>query len=139
VARRLVGRLLTSNRIPALLIFSLSTEGVVFHRQNIVLEGNLLDVATCDRNSIIYSMDNAHRPLTRAVTDIDGTRPVIGTYGYGPDHWSREGPLVPTVDAINQWSLSQRDLSQAGETKPVVSSELLYSIESLRKRAGQED
>ena len=106
-----------------------------FH-QSLKLKGNVLDIATLhEQNSILYTMDNMHYPMSTMIIQEDSSRPSLGTYVYDStsNTWNDEGLLNPTITSINEWAKSM-DCS----IDPQRLSDSLYGMEKLRKR-GQEE
>ena len=106
-----------------------------FH-QCLKLEGNAIDIATLHgQNSILYTMDNIHYPMSTLKIQEDSSRPSLGSYFYDStsNTWIDEGRLNPMISSINQWAKSM-DCS----VDPQGLSDSLYGMEKLRKR-GQEE
>ena len=98
-------------------------------------EGNVIDAVVCqDTTRILYSVDNFHKPRTTNVRMTDRSGPFIGALRYQIEDrtWVDESS-AEWVKAINQWSAIEVDATS--DTTADVLSDLLYSIEHLRKMA----
>ena len=139
---------LTVTRIPALFLFDfiISTGNVRLEKSEIYrAEGNIIDVAILpDQKVVFYSTDCIHNPFstTDPAADADqDIRPCVGAIDY-----SAQGSglittsilykdLVLTMDtcAKSQTLVEQRNAAKGKSLK-----EMLYGLESLRKRGGED-
>ncbi len=131
--------------VPALFLYRLRPNGTMTFEGSISLEGNVLDVVFLkERHSIIYSMDTIHKPMSTTVVacDQDQTvRPVIGVLRFNSDISSYEKILKPTgsfVAAMYDVINDQTSGSQEAKVEGKSIRDLLYGLESLRKRGTEE-
>ena len=84
-------------------------------------------------------MDNVHKPLSTTIVDNCTTRPALGSYSYMTESrlWAREEGLERVISTINKWAALQGD-TLLNHSENIGLSELLYGIETLRKR-GQDE
>ena len=121
-------------------VYNIDLENKIKFQGSLNAEGNVIDVAVLHRQkAILYTMDNAYRPLLKTAVSDGGIEPALGVYKYITESgaWSQVADLQETVSTINRWSAMQGDASQT-LNKDFDPGELLYSIENLRKR-GQEE
>ena len=122
--------------LSALLVYSISKEGLVEQCATLETEGNVVDVAILTSElSLFYSMDNLHASNSTAIVQTTSGRPIFGSYTYlrSSDSWIKDSVVGPTITAINQWASRRQchplDLYNQSSTV----KELLYSMERLRK------
>lgn len=111
------------------------------HRETLRTEGNVADVSIlCGHQAILYSMDNLHAPNSTTVVESKGQRPMLGSYSYSNslDKWGRESDMEIIAASINNWAAEQESFSSNLNSQSALVSDLLYSIDKLRKR-GQDD
>ena len=107
-------------------------------------EGNVIDFTLLpNERSVVYSMDPFHQAFSTVVTADTGKqtpRSLVGSLNYCMESkiWKENESLQANlVAATRQCSYSHVDVSQTGadEGKPL--TELLYSLEGLRKRTSE--
>ena len=138
--------LLTSSscsRIPALVVFSLVREESLAYKQTIALPGNLLDIAfSASSDSVIFSIDNACPPFQRVVSsqkDELQQRNHICSIRHSDSkglweinyHDDLEEPSLGIINAIAKSEISTKVQG--------FSNDLLYNLESLRKKPGNDN
>ena len=104
-------------------------------------ESNVIDLTVLpDQSSIIYSMDNSHQnSSTSAAADNvkSNTRSLMGSVSYCIDSgtWKANEPLQADLAiAMRACADSTPHVTQARVAKGKSLTELLYGMESLRKR-----
>ena len=109
-------------------------------------EGNVIDFALLpNQHSVVYSMDPFHLAFSTVVaadTGKQSSRSLVGSLKYCMKSkiWKENEALQANlVAATRECSCSHVNGSQAGvdEGKPL--AELLYSLESLRKRTSENE
>ena len=125
--------------IPALFIFSLGTNATISFKSCIPVEGNILDVVFIEsQGSFLYSMDVVHAPLSKVAIQADRERKLCKAVGLlevetlGHDNCS--GRNKQLIENMEECIDSQSDIPQDGTAKGKSMKELLYNLESLRKR-----
>ena len=120
-------------------MFSLSHSANLRFRQYVPLSGNVLDVAILhEESAIIYSLDNYHEPFSikrAAEPKTNLSRQMIGIIKfYQNDGW-RAGDVPDNVIAsIDRISKVEEPFNEQESERGRPLGELLYTIESLRKR-----
>lgn len=120
-------------------MFSLDSDGNIKFRSTVSLPGNLLDVAVLyKQNAIIYSLDNYHissSTVELASEEARLSRPFVGCMVFDDTGNLRQGDVLENAIAnINRNAKAQQLCGEEGPGKGQPLSELLYSIENLRKR-----
>lgn len=107
-------------------------------------DSNIIDVTVLrNQNSIVYSMDTSHQAFSiDALTDIEkqSSRSLMGSLTYYTDSktWKENQALqAGLVAATRECADSQLHVPQAGAAKEKSLKELLYGLESLRKRGSE--
>lgn len=112
-------------------------------RQCLPAVGNILDLAIIEsRSTILYSMDNIHEKWSTKVIDKGPLRTSFGavTFSASAQSWSPSAKCEGVTTVMSEEALARDEVLQAGGGKEPALSELLYSIENLRKRGkGQEN
>lgn len=132
-------------RIPALFLFALNDKAGLEYRNYYAVEGNVIDSTVLhDRRSIIYSMDSVHKSFSTTTIDTDPEqkqRPSIGAIHFNVESqtWEKDkylpvGLLLAMDERMKNQNLFERNDIGKGRSF----RDLIYSIESLRKR-GQEN
>ena len=126
-----------------MLFYSLDSHGSLTLRQCFSVAGNVLDVEVLEnRSTILYSIDNIHEKWSTKIVDKGPLRPSVGavTFSGSAQSWSKEATFDGIITVMNKEAMAQDGALQQGRGKDAALSELLYSIESLRKRGqGQDD
>ena len=132
--------------MPALFIFRLDPDATLTFENVVPLDGNVLDVIFIRKASlIIYSMDILYKPFSTTVMANDDdlvVRPAIGVLQYRFDKASYERLFMPGADLCStmQRAIKNRPFVQEkSNAKGRSIGDLLYGLESLRKRASEED
>lgn len=129
--------------IPALFVYSLGINATVKYERSIPVEGNVNSVVFIENRKIfLYSMDVNHMPSS--TTDVQNSpghrkRPTMGLLNLTSLGWDKDDECNKNLIKSMEGCLnSQRDPRQHGIGHEGSVRELLYSLESLRKR-GSED
>ena len=116
-----------------------------FHT-SIRTESNVIDFALLpNQHSVVYSMDPSHQPFSTGVTTDTGkesSRSLVGSLNYcmKSKTWNENEDLQANlVKATRECACSHVNGSQTGadEGKPL--TELVYGLESLRKRTSENE
>jgi len=131
--------------VPALFMFSLSPGNIIEPNGSVSLEGNVLDVVCLKGwDYIVYSMDTIHKPFSTTVTADDQDQIVrfaIGAVRFNSAISSYEkivAPIRNLVTVMERVIKTQPSVSQEAKAKGRSTKELLYGLESLRKRGSDE-
>ena len=127
--------------MPALFIFTLGEKGEVQFHTNISTEGNVIDLTLLrNQNLIIYSMDSSHQASPTDVPADSGTsisQRLVGSLNYcnNSKQWKVNESLQANLErAMRECADANPNVSQTGAAKEKPITELLYGLESLRKR-----
>lgn len=133
--------LANSFRVPGLFTFTLGEKGQMQFHASIHTESNVIDLTLLgNQSSVVYSMDTSHQAFsTDALVDTEqsNSRSLVGSVSYCPDSktWKVNGSLqerlVEAMRGCAQGNLHAPH-NKAAKEKPL--TELLYGLESLRKR-----
>ncbi|KAL2041451.1 hypothetical protein N7G274_005833 [Stereocaulon virgatum] len=137
--------IVTCEGIPALFIFSLHSNAEVLFMGTIPLSGNIIDFVFLDnQGSILYSLDPIHEPFstTKVVEEREQQmRPLVGEvlveWRADPPEMieGRYGMLVGSMDrCVRRQAFVEVEAKGKGRSM----RELLYGLEGLRKRVGEE-
>lgn len=109
------------------------------------VEANVIDLAILpDRGSIVFSMDMIHCSFSTTVTvsEVDQyTRAAVGAIKVSADGlWFEEDleMYAKLAPAMAHCASSHPSVEQKGVAKGKSLRELLYGLESLRKRGGED-
>ncbi len=109
-------------------------------------ESNVIDLTVLpDQISIVYSMDNSHQAFsTSAAVDSvkSNIRSLVGSVSYYIDSgtWKANEPLQTNLAiAMRECADSNRHGPQARVAQGKSLTELLYGLESLRKRGSENE
>ena len=119
----------------------MDSEGHVESRSIYETKGNVLDATIlAGQNTIIYTMDNVHLPLSTKTPRNPEKRSSLPWIGYiDLGKWqSKESVLDGTVGTINECMSGQDANNDLQDGSLAALQELLYGIDNLRKR-GQEE
>lgn len=112
----------------------------------ISLSGNVIDAAVQqDKSRIIFSLDNYYSPsstTTIARSEERASRPMLGCMSFDKsEDFRRIRSEKNVVEYIDQSAKAQEPAEYVDSVMERASPfrTLLYGIETLRKRAGQED
>ena len=107
-------------------------------------EGNVIDFALLpNQHSLVYSMDPFHQAFSTVVkadTGKQSSRSLVGSLNYCTESkiWKENETLQANlVAATRECSCSHVNISQAGADEGKPHTELLYSLEGLRKRTSE--
>lgn len=128
---------LTDDRLPALLVFRLTSDDLLTLHAVLAVEGNILDVVAIEENSsLIYTMDSLHQPLTADVVEASAGRPFLGSYIYSTNSgtWEQTEESERISITINKWAEQQESHMLTQDEKESKLSQLFYGLEDLRKR-----
>lgn len=133
--------LANSCRVPGLFTFTLGEKGQMQFHASIHTEGNVIDSTLLGtQSSVVYSMDTSHQVFsTDALVDTEksNSRSLVGSLSYCQDSktWSVNGFLQEKlVESMRECAQSNLHAPQIRAVKEKPLTELLYSLESLRKR-----
>ena len=133
-------------RVPALFVFTVGEKGAMVFNTSICTESNVVGLTVLrNHNSIIYSMDTLHRAFSTdliASTEKGDSRSMVGSLIYctDTDTWKENEGLQETLTvAMRECAESNLGISQAGVAKGKSVTELLYGLESLRKRGSENE
>ena len=109
-------------------------------------ESNVIDLSVLrDQSAIVYAMDTCHQPFATdasAGTERQSPRSLVGSLSYctDSDTWKEDKSLQANlVAASRECADSHPDAPQAGAAKGKSLTELLYGLESLRKRGSDNE
>ena len=132
--------------MPALFIFTLEGKGEVQFHTNISTESNVIDLTILrNQNSVVYSMDTSHQASSTDVSadsGISSSQCLMGSLSYCTDseNWKVNESLQANLErAIKECANANLNVSQTREAKEKPITELLYGLESLRKRGPDND
>lgn len=110
------------------------------------LEGNVIDFAILqEQGTVVYSMDTIHEPFSTTAVASDlkqQTRPSIGATSSGSMFAPPEknvGSHGKLIASMEQCVKDQPFVMQEAPGKGRSMRELLYGLESLRKRGGEDN
>ena len=110
------------------------------------LEGNVVDFTILhEKGTVVYSMDTIHEPFstTAVASDLEQqTRPSIGATSFGSMFSPPEKNVRPHGKLIASMEQRVKDQSFVMQETPGKGSsmrELLYGLEGLRKRGGDDN
>ena len=125
-----------ANRVPALIAFNVSSEGLLAYSQTLSLQGNALDVTMLAKESyLIVSIDNVHRPWS--ITDVHEASPDSAELVQCFHLENKDGLPLWRGDEDIPWLKRVRhegSFEMSEETAYHSLSNLLYTTENLRKR-----
>ena len=132
-------RPLRTLRLPCIVAFDLSKDGVLAFSETYITKGNVIDMAViANQHRIIYSMDCIHTPFSTVVindSDAQEAAPVIGGISFSPRAPIDED-LIAIMDVCAKTStITTPESAAKGKTL----RDLLYGLESLRKRGADGD
>ncbi len=135
---------ITCEGIPALFLFTLNAQNEVQFRETHYTEGNVIDmVVLSDRSSMIYSMDNTHNRFSTLADSCDPTSiPLINAihFSRSAQHWEKDSHLHEgLLPALEETAKTWLVVPQTNAVKGKSLKELLYGLESLRKRRNGAD
>ena len=86
-------------------------------------------------------MDNIHEKWSTKVIDQGPLRASFGavTFSASAQSWSQSADCEDVTSVMNEEALARDEVLQEGGGKESALSELLYSIENLRKRGQGQD
>ena len=131
--------------MPGLFFFSLESEGSTMYRGLFRTTGNVVDIAILPKsNAILYSMDTIHLPLSKSVVGDTESMQInsVSILSYQPisSTWQPDTRLVPDLlSKMEGCARSRPFVTQTSTAKGKSLRELLYSLESLRKRVNGAD
>ncbi len=131
-------------RVPGLFMFLVDSDANVSFKASVSLEGNVIDVMFIPQiESVVYSMDAMHQPFsttTLANAEEQESRPSVGAVQANKLGWEKESEATRGLVASMRKQLdNQPNALQDGKTKGGSVRELLYNLESLRKRSSEDD
>ena len=134
-----------SCRVPALFTFTLEAKQMRFNA-SIHTESNVIDLTVLrNQSSVIYSMDNAHQAFSTDLSADNGgqsPRNLLGSLSYCTDAktWKENQVLQANlIAATRECADNHLHVPQAGAAKGKSLVELLYGLESLRKRGSENE
>lgn len=131
-----------SCRVPGLFIFLVDTDAKVNFKASVPLESNVIDVVFIPQSeSVLYSMDAVHQPFsttTMASAEEQESRPSVGAVQATKLGWERKSEGTMELVAVMKRQLeNQPNCMHDGDMKTGSVRELLYNLESLRKRSSE--
>lgn len=133
--------LANSLRVPGLFTFTLGEKGQMQFHASIHTESNVIDsTLVSNQSSVVYSMDPSHQAFSTDAlvnTKIPNSRSLVGSLSYCPDSktWKVNGSLQERlVEAMRECAQGNLQVPQIGAATEKPLTELLYGLESLRKR-----
>lgn len=109
-------------------------------------ESNVIDLTILrNQSSIVYSMDTSHQAFTTDALADSGkqsSRSLMGSLSYcaDSDTWNENQALQANlVAATKECADSHKHARHAGTAKGKSPTELLYGLESLRKRGSENE
>ena len=127
--------------MPALFIFTLGEKGEVQFHTNISTECNVIDLTLLrNQNSVVYTMDTSHQASPTGVPADSGTsssQRLMGSLSYcnNSKKWKVNESLQANLErAMKECAYANPNVSQTEGPKEKPITELLYGLESLRKR-----
>ena len=134
-------------RVPALFIFTLEEKGEVQFHTNISTKSNVIDLTILRyQNSVVYSMDTSHQASSTDVSadsEISSSQCLMGSLSYctNSENWKVNESLQANLErAIRESANANLNVSrETREAKEKPITELLYGLESLRKRGPDND
>ena len=132
-----------THRIPALFIFSVLDKDLMSFERYVILEGNVIDVVFIEYGEFfLYSMDTAHAPfstLTVDVTQDQKSRPSVGSLELINSGWEKDSENHKgLIDGMGKCQGAYPDFPHNSTAKGKSMRELLYNLQSLRKRDVEE-
>ena len=126
--------------MPALFIFSLGINGEMKFESCVSFDGNLIDLTFLQCGSaLLYSMDATHMPLSTTIVDGGNARRSVGVLESTDIGWKMHSENHKNlVDSMEKFLAHIPDVSQIGSAKGKSMRDLLYNLESLRKREPEE-
>lgn len=133
-------------RVPALFIFTLGVNVQMKFNASIHTQGNVIALTVLrNQSSVVYSMDTLHQSFSTdasADTGEQRSRSLVGslTYRMDTETWEENQTLQANlVAATRECADSHASIPQAGTAKGKPLTELLYGLESLRKRGSEKE
>ncbi|KAL9634608.1 MAG: hypothetical protein Q9164_003992 [Protoblastenia rupestris] len=137
--------IVTIEGLPALFIFTFSTDARIRYLETQTIPANVIDMIVLpDRHSILCSLDTIHEPFSTTVIVknlIESTNPCVVAKHFRLESKSFEPDvnlhkqLVPAIESCAKGHpyAEQKNVAKGRSLK-----ELLYGLESLRKRASDD-
>lgn len=142
----LVEIIVTCEGVPALFMFTLGGSAHIEANTTIHTESNVIGLTVLRHlSSVVYSMDTYHLAFSTdapADTGKQISRSLVGSLSYCTDSqtWKENRALqAKLVAATRDWADSHLHVPQAVATKGKLLTELLYGLESLRKRGSENE
>lgn len=131
--------IITCEGVPSLFLFTFDESNGIVFREAYPTEGNVIDIVVLqDRRSVIYSMDNIYEPASTTNIRRDSTSiPLVEAIHFlqEPQRWEEDLNLdMDLLPALEKQARCRPMLSQKDVAKGKSLTELLYSLENLRKR-----
>lgn len=131
--------IITCEGIPSLFLFTFDESDQIVFREAYSTDRNVLDVVVLqDQKSIVYSMDNIHPPFSTTDDKRDATSTCLVKaihFLQGPQRWEDDLALgVDLLPALEMYAKSRPMVPQKNVAKGKSLKELLYGLETLRKR-----
>lgn len=131
--------IVTCEGIPSLFLFTLSEDNRIIFREAYPTERNVIDVVVLeDRSSVIYATDNMHLPFSTTDDESAGTSISLVEaihFLQGHQRWEEDLNLDDSLlPALETYAKARPCLPQKNVAKGKTLKELLYSLETLRKR-----
>ena len=133
--------IVTCEGIPALFFYHIDKQGTSRYRGHQQTDGNVLDLAALpESDTLIFSMDTVHIPFSTSIMRNDGQplRPSVQSLHFSPemDSWeAEEGKMAKLWTTMEECAYSRPFIARANAAKGKSLRELLYGLESLRKRS----
>ena len=129
--------------VPALFIFSMDIDGMLNHEETVCVEGNVLDVVFIKNPEfVLYTMDAVHQSFSTATAGIsqrENPRPWVGVLNWTNSGWKKNaGPNGELLANMQVCLEDQPRNLDFGTAKRRSMRELLYNLESLRKKDSEE-
>ncbi len=140
--------LIIFHRIPALFHFRIDTEAGKIEYMGTYgpFKGNVIDVAVIqDQGVVVYSMDTVHEAFSTTMVASDQARKERFTIGFMKITQNERSEMCmqqhqhpQLVTAMEQCIQRQSFIHENSTAKGKSMRDLLYGLESLRKRGGEE-
>lgn len=131
--------------VPALFIFTLGEKAHIEVNTTIHTESNVIGLTVLrDQSSVVYSMDTFHQAFSTDAQDTGKqiSRSLVGSLNYCTESqtWQENRALQSKlVAATSDWADSHLHVPQAVATEGKSLTDLLYGLESLRKRGSENE
>ena len=131
------------HRVPALFVFSLSSDAMLDFQTSISLEGNVIDLTIVNnQRSILYSMDAIHTPFstgTIEASEAGKTRPFVGLLESTKLGWKQGTACkMDLIENMEEILKSRPFTPESKLAKGRSMKELLYNLENLRKTESED-